>query len=82
VRRVAAAAVVLVAVGIAFVDFRPTEDLRGAAPRWSDSLAEARATCRGLPSTAAAPVKIAPSGWTMRLPCRDLLSGSDQPPSS
>jgi hypothetical protein len=74
-QRIVGGAVVAAAVAVWIVDFMPSEDLRGGAPRWSASLASARANCGGLPPSATVPVTIAPVGWTVLLPCSDVGAG-------
>jgi hypothetical protein len=68
------AAVVVALVGTVWtLDFSATKSGRLAGTTWGSALDAARSTCRGTPAPASAAVAIAPPGWVVELPCRDII---------
>ena len=59
------------AFAVALSSFYVGHGARGE-PRWSDSLDQGRGECSGS-SRGSAVVPLTPPGWTMRVPCRDLV---------
>jgi hypothetical protein len=68
------AAGVVALVGLAWtLDFSATSSARLAGTTWGSALGAARSTCRAAPALASTAVAIAPPGWTVELPCRDII---------
>jgi hypothetical protein len=71
VPRVTATAVIVV-MAVGWVSSYRVDTPRTGAPGWSAALQRAESGCRAVPG-ATATVAIAPTGWSVRLPCRRVL---------